>query len=174
MFQVFIPILMLCPTSSPEKARAAPAPTITSFFPSSNFRPCTMAISLLTSKAGTPTPRSGTFELVPVLRFGRSMMTNNSFEAMAPFAPRAIPGASLITRVSSRVKLLVISLSAPLRRMMAVSGAPEAVIALRKPCAMASTPTKTAATPAMPTAAETAAPFRSGRLRRLKSATAKT
>ena len=45
-------------------------------------------------------------------------------------------------RVLSRKKPLTISLSAPLRRTMAASGEPEAVIALRKPAAIESTPTK--------------------------------
>ena len=59
-------------------------------------------------------------------------------------------------RVLSRRKPLTISLSAPLRRTIAASGEPEAVMACWKPTPIESTPTRTATTPAMPmTAAAT-------------------
>ena len=68
-----------------------------------------------------------------------------------------------IVRVASRSRPLVISLSAPLRSTTATSGEPDTVIARRKPSAMASTPTNTPTTPAMPIAAVSAAALRSGK-----------
>ena len=62
-----------------------------------------------------------------------------------------------MVRVASRSRPLVISLSAPLRNTIATSGAPDTVIARRKPAAMESTPTSTPTTPAMPMAAVSAA-----------------
>ena len=92
------------------------------------------------------------------------MMTNNSAEASGPWAVRAMPGASAMTRVSSRPRPLTISLSAPLRKTIAPSGDPETVMACRKPAAMESTPTSTATTPAMPMTVAATAPRRCGRL----------
>ena len=66
--------------------------------------------------------------------------------------------------VCSREKPLTISLSAPLRSTMAVSGEPETVMACLKPAAMESTPTSTATTPAMPMTVAATAPRRCGML----------
>jgi hypothetical protein len=120
---------LICdPTSSPANSRAAPAPTTTSFLPHSNIRPSTKR-TLSRTPAGAPsTPRSGTFASVPVERFGRLMMTKSSADVTGPRSLRAMPGASAIRRVSSRLKPLTISLSAPVRNTIAVSGAPEAVM----------------------------------------------
>ena len=75
-----------------------------------------------------------------------------------------MPGVSAMMRVASRPRPLTISLSAPLRKTMAPSGAPETVMACRKPAAMESTPTSTATTPAMPMTVAATAPRRCGRL----------
>ena len=56
-------------------------------------------------------------------------------------------------RVSSSERPLTISLSAPARITMAVSGDPVVAIVVRNPSAIDSTATKTATTPAMPTTA---------------------
>ncbi len=92
------------------------------------------------------------------------MMTNNSADASAPWPLRATPGASAMSRVSSRPKPLTISLSAPLRSTIAPSGAAETVIACLNPAAMDNTPTSTATTPAMPMTVAATAPRRCGRL----------
>jgi hypothetical protein len=93
------------------------------------------------------------------------MMTKSSADATGlPFS-RATPGASLITRASSRARLLDNSLAAPSRKTMATSVRPADVTALRKPAAMDRTPTNTITTPAMPNAAETEAPLRCGIVR---------
>ena len=55
---------------------------------------------------------------MPLERFGRLIITNNSAEASGPFVSRLRPGASAITRVSSWPKPLTISLSAPLRSLL--------------------------------------------------------
>src|SRR6266404_4387030 len=89
-------------------------------------------------------------------------MTNNSAEDSGPSALRASPGASAITRVSSRPKPLTISLSAPLRRIIAELGEAEEAIALRKPAAIERTPTRTPTTPAMPITAAMTEPRRCG------------
>ena len=67
-------------------------------------------------------------------------------------------------RVLSRRKPLTISLSAPLRRTMAASGEPEAVMAFLNPTPIESTPTSTATTPAMPITAAATEPSRCGML----------
>ena len=53
---------------------------------------------------------------------------------------------------------------------MAVSSEPDTVMAFRNPAAMARTPVSTATTPAIPIAADNAAPRRAGMLLRLKTA----
>jgi hypothetical protein len=120
-----------------------------------------------TSKLEALTPRSGTLASVPVDRLGKLMMTKSSDDASGPVVLRASPGASAIRRVSSRVRPLFISLSAPLRSTMATSFDPLEVSARLKPSAIASTPTSTSTTPAMPTAAVNAEPFRCGMVCRL-------
>ena len=80
-------------------------------------------------------------------------MTNSSPDATGPCSPRRTPGASPMRRTSSRVRMLIISLSAPERITIAVSGEPVVAIVLRKPSAIDSTATNTATTPAMPTTA---------------------
>src|SRR5438477_9329891 len=156
------PTRMLEPTSSPANSAAAPAPTATSFRPHSIIRPRTILTLSRTLNAGGSTPRSGTFASVPVERLGRLMMTNSSADASAPSEPRATPVESAITRVSSRDMPLTISLSDPPRSTRAVSGEPDTVIARRNPCAMESTPTNTATTPAIPNTASATAPRRWG------------
>ncbi len=71
-----------------------------------------------------------------------------------------------MSRVSARPNPLTISLSAPLRRTMAASGDPEAVIARRNPAAIESTPTSTSTTPAMPMIVAMTEPRRCGTLNR--------
>src|ERR1035441_8749116 len=92
------------------------------------------------------------------------MMTNSSADASGPVSVRATPGASAMMRVLSRRKPLTISVSAPLRRTIAASGEPEAVMAFSKPTPMESTPTRTATTPAMPMTAAATDPRRCGML----------
>ena len=167
----FWPTLMVLPTSRPANARAAPEPTITSLRPVAKRRPASIRMFPRTSNAPCSTPRKGTLASVPVLRFGRLMMTNNSAELSGPAALRATPGASPIVRMASRSRPLVISLSEPLRSTTATSGEPDTVIARRNPSAIASTPTSTPTTPAIPTAAVSAAALRSGSERRLYQAT---
>jgi hypothetical protein len=67
-------------------------------------------------------------------------------------------------RVLSRRKPLTISLSAPLRRTIAASGEPEAVMAFWNPAPIERTPTRTATTPAMPMTAAATDPRRCGML----------
>ncbi len=55
-------------------------------------------------------------------------MTNSSAEARAPSPSRATPGASATIRVESRLRPLIISVSAPLRSTIAPSGDPEVSI----------------------------------------------
>ena len=98
------------------------------------------------------------------------MTTNNSGEAKAPPSPRARPGASAMMRASSPTTQLIISEVAPLRRTMALSGDAEFSIVLRMPCAMDSTLTITATTPAIPMMAVIEDPMRCGKERRLNSA----
>ncbi len=114
-------------------------------------------------------PRSETFASVPVERFGRLMITKSSADASGPEASRAMPGASSITRTSSRPKPLVISESEPERSTIASEGEPEETIARRKPDATESTPTRTSTTPAMPMTEDSADPRRSGIVRRLNA-----
>jgi len=82
---------------------------------------------------------------------------------------RALHGVRHTRRVADEAGVLAAQTAfhlavAPLRRTMAVSGVPEAVIACLKPAAMESTPTSTATTPAMPIAAAATAPRRRGML----------
>src|ERR1035441_7162159 len=137
---------------------------MTSSWPQPNIRPRMIFMLSRTARADGSTPRNGTLASVPVARLGRSMMTNNSAEASGPLALRATPGGSAIMRVSSWLKPLTISLSAPLRRTIAPSGEPETVMACLNPAAMESTPTSTPTTPAMPTIVAAAEPRRCGRL----------
>ena len=168
MSHSFWPMRIFRPTST-AKALDAPRPTMISLRPDWKVRPSMILKPLRTAIPAWPTPRKGTFASVRVERFGRLMMTKSSAEASGPSALRARPGASAIRRVSSRERPLVISVLALLRRTMATSSEPDGVMAARKPSAMERTPTKTATTPAIPTAAARAAPLRSGMERRLKA-----
>ena len=138
------------------------------------MRPSTIFTSGRTAKACSFTPRSGTLASVPVERFGRSTTTNSSGEASALPPARAAPGACATTSASDLSITLVISLSAPERITMAVSGEPVEVITRRNPSPIDNTPTSTATTPAMPNIAATADPRRVGRLRILKPISAAT
>ena len=73
-------------------------------------------------------------------------------------------------RASSPTTMLIISEVAPLRSTMALLGDAEFSIVLRMPCAMDSTLTITATTPAIPMTAVTEDPTRWGMERRLNSA----
>jgi hypothetical protein len=63
---------------------------------------------------------------------------------------------------------LIISLLAPLRRMIALSAEPETVMAWEMPLAMESTATRTATTPAIPNTAAVVEPLRVQTVLRLK------
>ena len=76
-------------------------------------------------------------------------------------------------RVVSRERPLIISVSAPLLKMSAVSGLPEAFITALKPCAIDNTPTSTATTPAIPKSAAAEEPLRCQIVRRLNWINAK-
>ena len=156
----FLPTLNLFPKFNPANSDAAARPTMISFLPVSNRRPSTISTSSRTSKASSSTPRSGTLASVPVERFGRLITTNNSADTSGPDFPCTTPGASPTIRDSSRLMPLIISESAPLRRMTALRGEPATTIALRNPLAMESTPTKTATTPAIPNTAANDEPLR--------------
>ena len=173
-FHSLCPNLSVRPSSSPENWPAAPRPTITSFRPVSNRRPSTMRTFGRTAKALGPTPRSGTFAVVLVLFLSRSTMTNSSAEATGPLSLRRTPAASATRRTSSSARPLTISLSAPERITMAVSGDPVAAIVLRNPSAMESTATKIATTPAMPTMATSDEVARWPIVRRFSSVTTTT
>jgi hypothetical protein len=90
------------------------------------------------------------------------MMTKSSDEAIGPSSYRRIPGASAMNLVCSPENPLIISVSAPLLRTRAFSGAAEFWTIVRTPWAIDRTPTRTATTPAMPKTAERADPLRSG------------
>src|ERR1039458_5972080 len=158
------PTLMVVPTSSPPNSWAAPTPAMTSFFPHSFIRPAMILMFPRTASAAGSTPRSGTFASVPVERLGKLIITYNSADESGPLVPRATPGASAMTWVISWLRPLTISLSAPLRKMMALSSEPEAVMAIWKPTAMERTATSTATTPAMPTMVAATEPRRRGTL----------
>ena len=147
---------------------------MTSFFPHSNLRPSTISISCLTSKAAGSTPRSGTLAPEPVDRMGLSIMTKSSAEAIGPSAPRATPSVSAMMRVVGPPRPLIISPSAPLRRMITVSGDPDTVMACRNPFAIDKTATKTATTPAIPKTAAAVDPLREKTVIRLNVESEKT
>ena len=89
-----------------------------------------------------------------MLAFTRSTPTNSSADASGPTpGARAISGASFTTTMSSRIRMLVISESEPVRMTIAVSGDPVFAIVALMPSAIDSTDTRTATTPAMPTTA---------------------
>ena len=120
------------------------------------------------------TPRNGTFASVPVDCIGMLIITNNSGDAMAPVASRAIPGASAMIRTSSPPSPLIISESAPLRSTIALLSPAELCMVFKTPWAMDSTPTITATTPAIPSKAAAEDPLRCGRERMLKRVTETT
>src|SRR5262245_12713987 len=77
-----------------------------------------------------------------------------------------------MTSALAPLRPLVISESAPLRRMMTRSGEPASVSAARKPSAIESTATNTITTPAMPTTATADELRRCGIVRTLSAETA--
>src|SRR5215207_1839303 len=119
-------------------------------------------------------PRRGTLASVPVERLGRSTTTYSSAEATGIRPARATPGASEMMRVASRSRPLIISLSLPERRTIAVSAEAFEVMVLRKPSAIDSTATNTATTPATPSTAAAEAPRRWPMVRRLSQVTVAT
>jgi hypothetical protein len=130
-----------------------------------------MRTSSLTPKAACCTPRRGTLAVVPVLRFGRSTITNSSADARGPSRPRSIPGPPEMIRTSSRESTLYISAFDPPRSTIARSSAPVVVMTARNPDAIERTATNTATTPATPKPAASEAPLRSLRVRRFSRLT---
>ncbi len=116
----------------------------------------------------------------PVERFGTSTTTNSSAEASGiegspgAGAPWAMPGVWAMMSVASPSSTLIISLSLPLRRMIALSGDPAARIVRRKPSPIDSTAMNTTTTPAMPKTVASEAPRRSGMVRTAVAVTAPT
>ena len=162
------------PRSMPANWAAALRPTMISLVPGRKVRPSTMRTSSRTRNAAGSTPRRGTLAGVPVLRLGTSTTTNSSADATAPSAERRTPGASLMTRVLSRGRPLLSSVSLPPRMTMAVSGEPAPARAARNPSAMESTATKTTTTPATPVTATRDEPARCGTVRSVSAIIVKT
>ena len=138
-----------------------------SAIPGVRKRPSTRRTCRCTWSARGWTPRTLTFASVPVWRSGRAAITTTSGLTRGTFPSRATWGASSITRTSSIVMMLVISLSAPARWTIALSASPEEVIVALKPRARASMATNTPTVPAMPSTATSEEVQRAPALRRL-------
>ena len=74
-FQVFCPERIWLPRVRPWNCALAPRPTTTSLVPNSSMRPSTIEALSRTASVCGPMPRIGTLAGVPVLIFGRSMIT---------------------------------------------------------------------------------------------------
>ena len=127
-------------------------PMMISLFPDSNRRPATMWM-LRTLNAWSLTPRATT--LLTPSPTARGMFTTTLTSGLTrgrPSAPVAMRGSVAMSRASSRDTPLSISLDAPRRSTMTLSGEPVFTSAARKPLASASMAMNTATTSATPSA----------------------
>jgi hypothetical protein len=115
--------------------------TMTSSVPGVNMRPWTSVMPPRSSGAAGSTPRSMTFDEPFCPR--RSLFTTITISTLArgrPSGPTATSGSALRMFAWSSVMPLEISLSAPLRRMSALSGEPVVTSDALNPAASARAP----------------------------------